>query len=206
MISVGFIENCMDKSCFDYPVKIQFPVPDNPDCDYCGRRAIVWDVGTDGWSEIEGEAGNVTIVRIGGKRYYQFIITCADQWKNCDCVLEDGVKHSKFKIKRGYTIANLKIAFDCPTAVFEFQPEERQNVIRKQIPCWQCETMVMATIIDKNGKKWYLKQQPLSDLPKRKLFPRCRGSAKTNNAKRPENEQKIYRKYIIKPEMLTSKN
>jgi hypothetical protein len=55
-----------------------------------------------------------------------------------------------------------------------------------------------------------LEQQPLNDLPKRTLFPRCyQTEEKVIIGKRlgifPVYQKEMYRKYIIKPENLKNK-
>ena len=209
MIKIELKGNCTDVKCFKYPIKIQFPVPENSECDYCKKSAGVWILTTKGWENFRGN--RIKIIKKDNKRFYQFELKCPNTWINCDCKVEEGNKR-KIKIKRPYEIVNLKISFDCPTVVFNLEPERRKNVVKHDyIPCWRGEKTVMATIVNKQGDTLLLEQQPLNDLQKRTLFPRCyKTEEKVIIGKRlwvfPVYQREMYRKYIIKPEMLKIKN
>jgi hypothetical protein len=209
MIRIKLKTNCTDKTCLKYPIKVQFPVPEIPECDYCKRNASVWNITTNGW---RGTNNNIIkIIKKDKKNFYQFEIKCpSKEWMNCDCKAPAGRKR-KFKIKRPYEIVNIKIAFDCPTVVLNLTPERRKNVVKYKIPCISGEKTVTATIVNKQGDTLLLEQQPLNNLPKRTLFPRCyRTEEKVIIGKRlwifPVYQREMYRKYIIKPEMLKPKN
>ena len=204
MIKIELKKNCTDITCLKYPVKVLFPIPGNSECDYCKKLAGVWFITPKGWRGTN--RSNVKIIKKDRKRFYQLEIQCPNTWINCDCIAAKGDKR-KFKIERPYKIVDLKLSIDCPTVVYEFKPERRKNVIKEKIPCWRGEKTVMATIVNKQGDTLLLPPQPLNDLPKRTLFPRCsRTKESVIIGKRlwifPVYQREMYRKYIIKPEML----
>jgi len=207
MLKIELNENCTDVKCFKYPIKIQFPVPENADCDYCKKEAGVWRLVPKGWDVDRN--WRVKIIKKDGKKFYQFGLKCPNVWINCDCEAPKGQKR-KFKIKHSYEIVNLKLSVDCPTVVFELKPKRRKNVIKYESLCFRGEKTVMATIVDKQGDTLLLDPQPLNNLHKKMLFPKCyRTEEEVIIGKRlwifPIYQREMYRKYIIKPEMLKFK-
>ena len=209
MLKVSLKPGCTKRDCFKVPVKVRFPVPEDNECDYCGRNARVFDITTNGsWYDNKSKKSEVKIIKVKGKSYYQFDMYCPNYWKNCDCKVK-GPK-LKFKIKKPYKIVSVKVTFDCPTTVLNIKPERRANKVMIKIPCWRGAKTVLATIIDDKGDTLLLQEQPLNDLPKRTMFSRC---GKIENKyigyrfgifKIAKRER--YRKYIIRPEFLIKKN
>lgn len=206
MLRVTMKPGCTDRKCFKVPIKVRFPVPKDKECDFCGREARVWDVTANGgWVQGQGKKSEVKIIKIQGQMFYQFELFCPNYWKNCDCKPKG--KKMKFKTKRNYKILNIKVTFDCPTAVVELKPKKRQNIAKTKIPCWKGNKTVIATIIDNKGDTLILEQQPLNDLTKRTMFSKCKKIKGENIGYRfgifPIAKRQFYRKYIIKPKQLT---
>jgi hypothetical protein len=210
MIKIELKKNCTDIMCLKYPIKVQFPVPENSECDYCKRSASVWFSSPKGWLGTNNNRINrIKIIKKHNKKFYQLQIQCPETWINCYCISVKGCKR-KLKIKRPYEIVKVKVAIDCPTVVYNLKPEGRKNVVKYGIPCWTGEKTIMATIVNKQGDTLLLEQQPLNDLPKQTFLSKCEKNKKVIIGKRlgifPVYQREMYRKYIIKPKMLKSKN
>lgn len=208
MLRVSMKPGCTNRECFKFPVKVRFPVPKDKECDYCGREAKVWDINSNGsWVQGKGKKSEIKIVKVQGQMFYQFELYCPNSWKNCDC--KPKRKKMKFKTKRNYKIVNIKVTFNCPTAVIELKPKKRKNIAKTKIPCWKGDKTVIATIIDNKGDTLTLNQMPLNDLTKRTMFSRCKKIKGENIGYRfgvfPIGKRQFYRKYIIKPYQLKSK-
>lgn len=209
MLRVSMKPGCTNRECFKYPVKVRFPVPNNKECDYCGRNARVWDISSNGgWIEGQGKKNEVKIIKVQGLLYYQFELLCPNYWKNCDCKIPKG-KKIKFKAKRKYKIVRVVVTSNCPTTALEFKPMRRKNIAKKRIPCLVGDKNVVATIIDKDGRTLTLEQTPLNNLTKRTIFSGCRKIKGENIGHRfgifPIGKRPSYRKYIIKPSDLKPK-
>jgi hypothetical protein len=207
MIKVGMKEHCGDR--FTYPLKIYFPVPENPECDYCGINALIWDITVEGWVEAQDDLRKVNIVEIRGKKFYEFELQSANVIKNCDCLIKgtcgcDDCRPTKFKIRRGYEIVNLKITYECPTAVIEIVPEEHTHIVRQQLPCWSKKTTVLATVANRRGELLTLEQRDLYTLRKGRFYMEC-GQKKDLIIRKQRYNKILPRKYVITPKMLTSK-
>jgi outer membrane protein OmpA-like peptidoglycan-associated protein len=209
MLRITMKPGCTERECFKIPIKVRFPVPNDKDCDYCGRNARVWDISSNGgWIEGQGKKNDVKIIKAKGQLFYQFEIVCPNYWKNCDCKLPKG-KKIKFKTKRKYKIVRVVVTSNCPTTAIEFKPMRRENIANKRIPCLIGDKNVVATIIDKNGDTLTLEQMPLNDLTKRTIFSGCKKIKGVNIGHRfgifPIGKRSFYRKYIIKPSDLKPK-
>ncbi len=207
MLRVSMKPGCTNRECFKFPVKVRFPVPKDKECDYCGREAKVWDINSNGsWVQGKGKKSEIKIVKVQGQMFYQFELYCPNSWKNCDCKPKG--KKMKFKTKHNYKIVNIKVTFNCPTAVIELKPKRRKNIAKTKIPCWKGDKTVIATIIDNKGDTLILNQMPLNDLTKRTIFSRCKKITGENIGYRfgifPIGKRQFYRKYIIKPNQLKS--
>ena len=71
------------------------------------------------------------------------------------------------------------------------------------LPCFKEEMDIIATVVDKNGDTLSLTKQPINDLKKRLLFPRCRGNNLDKTEKWlgfiPMRRHKLYRRYLVFP-------
>jgi hypothetical protein len=209
MLLITMKPGCTESECFRIPVKVRFPVPINNDCDYCRRNAGVWDISSDGgWTQEQGKNNVVRKVRVQGELFYEFKIYCPNKWKNCDCKLPKG-KKVKFKTKRGYQLANVKVTSDCPTAVIELTSKRRTNIAKEKIPCLLGDKAVTAMIIESMGDTLTLAKMPLNDLPKRTAFSRCKRTKKHikdyHSGIPPAADRLLYRKYSIKSSALQPK-
>jgi len=209
MLRVTMKPGCTDRECFKFPIKVRFPIPKDKECDYCGRNARVWDLSSNGgWVQGQGKKNEVKIIKVQGQLFYQFEILCPNYWKNCDCEMPKG-KKIKFKTKRKYKIVSVVVTSNCPTTAIEFKPKRRKNIAKKRILCLIGEKYVVATIVDKNGDTLTLEQMPLNDLTKKTIFSGCKKIKGENVGYRfgifPIGKRSFYRKYIIKPSDLKSK-
>lgn len=208
MLRVTMKPGCTERVCFKFPVKVRFPVPNDKECDYCGRNARVWNISNNGgWVEAQGKKDEMKIIKVQGQLFYQFELLCPNYWKNCDCKLPKG-KKIKFKTKSKYQIVSVKVTSNCPTTVIEIIPKKRKNVAKTKIPCLIGDKNVIATIIDDKGDTLTLEQMPLNNLTKRTIFSGCKKIKGENIGRRfgifPIGKRSFYRKYIIKPSQLKS--
>jgi hypothetical protein len=205
MIKIGIKPGCPKMDHFKTPVKISFPVPINNECDFCKKNAKSYVYLNNHWRLLDKKTNGVKIVKIDEKPFYQLEAKKPDFWMNCDCRFENGNK-IKFKTKRNYKIVNLKITNDCPTLVAEVKPTAMKSHTTINFPCVKGNKTVTATIIDNKGDTLILKEQPLNDLPKKIMFSKC-AKIKSSRAGSflwvfPISKKELYRKYIIKPNLL----
>jgi hypothetical protein len=207
MLRISLNGSCGD-GCFKTPVKVRFPVPQKTDCDYCGSNARVFLVNKNGsWTQMDKNKSSVKIVKINGQFFYQFEVKCPNAWTNCDCKVK-GTK-IKFKTKPGYKIESVTVSYECPRIVVRADVKRRKNCAVMYLPCPKSSATVTAVVINRKGDTLTLTQKPLNDLPKKVLFSKC-GKNKNVVAKKalgfiPLKAHGLYRKYIIKPKLLTKK-
>ena len=201
MLKITLKPGCKDDNCFKYPVKVRFPTPDNNDCDVCKSMASVWVLNNNGWSNEKGKSSRIKIIKVDGKSYYQMSISCANAWMNCDCMKD--VKKVKIRTKPSSQIINAKILSDCPAGVYGMYKQPRKNMMKFYLPCFKEEMDIIVTVVDKNGDTLSLAKQPINNLKKRLLFPRCRGNNLDKTEKWlgfiPMRRHKLYRRYIVFP-------
>ncbi|MEO8146951.1 MAG: OmpA family protein [Bacteroidia bacterium] len=207
MLRVTLKPGCTNRECFKVPVKVRFPVPEDKECDYCGRDANLYDITNNGlWVQTpQSKKTEVKLVKVRGQMFYQFELFCPNGWNNCDCKIK--WKKVKFKTKHSSRIITLKVTNDCPATVFEFKPKARKNIAIAKIPCRKGNKTVIATIVNSKGDTLILKQQLLNDLPKRTAFSKCEKIKGETIGKWlgvfPIAKRELYRKYIIKTNLLT---
>lgn len=205
MIKISLNPNCSKSECLKYPITVRFPLPEEKDCNICGRKARVWGVGNNGrWSQNQGRNRKIRTITIDGKKYYQMKIKCLNSWTNCDC----HVKYNKVKfvIEGDYKFLNLKILYSCPTALYEYS--ENKKSVKTLLPCFSGEKRIIGSFLNKKGDTMYMRMTSIDSLEKRILFSRCKKDKKVIVKKLlgvfPLAKREIYRKYII-PERLLNR-
>lgn len=205
MINLRFNDSCGRPPCFKVPVRVLLPVGDKS-CDICGRNAGLFNLNSERtWSQSTRSGPGIRLVRLDGKDYYEFFITCANTMKNCDCAVL--TRKIKFKSPPKTTIAKVKVVNDCPLTMMEFKPAKKKNFYRKNIckgkfPCVNGNPNVIITLVDAEGDTLHMPLQPLNNLRHKVMFSKCK------NYKMPKTERVmgifsarpryIYRKYVIR--------
>lgn len=205
MIKIGLKPNSTKSNCLKYAVTVRFPVPDDKDCNVCGRNARVWGVGTNGrWSQNQGRNKKIRTIIVDGKKYYQLKIKCINSWSNCDC--KKKYNKVKFLADGDYKILNLKILFNCPTALYETTKEKKK--VTALLPCFVGEKSVIGTLISSKGDTLQLPLTSIDSLEKRVIFSKCKKIKKEVVKKWlgifPLAKRELYRKYIIPERLLKS--
>lgn len=229
LISCGMFSICLSssnncnfkKTCFDYPLKVRFPIPDddNRDCQSCPEgTGGVFNINPDGtWTAANEDEEKIEIVKIKGERYYEMVIKCTNckGKKNCDCVrcgnLEGRKRRKlcpkvKLKLPARYTLLSAQIYIDCPTTILNFSSNKTKLIARKNIgktysKCYHGNHRIKVLATTPKGDTVRLELSPLYDINHYILFSRCKNSWRDSQkviGLFPAKSRSIYRKYKVR--------
>jgi hypothetical protein len=224
LITCGMISICLSncgiqKTCFDYPVKVRFPFPsDNEECLPCEKRvARVFNLNGSGtWTGANRRQEKISIVKVGKQKYYQMEVKCPDcSFKNCDCPRCDKLPKKerrkvcpkvKLKLPYRYQLIGANIFVDCPPTILYFTPDITKFIIRKNIAktetkCYKGDHKIQVLAIDRKGDTVQIKLSPLANIKHKILFSHCKLDERDNQKALglfPAKKRAFYRKYRIR--------
>ena len=202
MIRISTREGCEESDCFNSPLTVHVPVPDES-CDYCQGRSNtffmqsngIWNSGTDrNFSRMR-----IKTVEKNGRLFYEYKVKCPNLWINCDCKLREPVK-VRIKAPKGFRITSARISQECPRTIQFTRRSDKGRKVSFHLPCSGEEKYLEVNLSDKKGKTYIVRRTSLNDLPNRILFSKCN---RKNEIERylwgfiPLHKRNLYRMYII---------
>ena len=219
MIRICFRDDCpIKKSCFNNPVTVRFPFPDETDrCESCpNRSAQFFNMTLDGtWEASTKKSEKITEVEIDGRKYYEMVIKCPNcGFQNCDCkrcedepwrIRRKMCPKIKMKLPHGYKLIQGRIYASCPTTYLGFSPKKkkfsRKNIGKTRSKCYYGDKQIKVLAVNPAGDTVHVNLRDLNTVKHRILFSHCktkdRNTQKTFGLFRAR-DRAFHRKYKIR--------
>ena len=194
MIKVSLRDSC--EGCFDKPIKVRFPIPDN-ECRLCNFRDVYNVSGNGRWRLANDQ--KIKVVKRKGRNYYEMMVKCPNT-TNCDCKPKE--KKVKFTIPRNLQLLSFNVTYNCPIINWDFEVDKNRAKGKLACAVTGREGFVHLKAINQEQDTLVINGKPLREL-QHSVIKRCKKNRKVNKLLVFKTYgQKIYSKYKIKEEDL----